>query len=75
MTDEAISKGWVVRVTMLRPGGGQPIVDLFDIALPILADAVEAARKASGSDAGAIVETIGQLPSTTHLRSGEVVLR
>jgi hypothetical protein len=60
---------------MLHPSGGPPIVHVYDIAIADLVEAAEAARKASGSDAGTIVETIGQLASTTDLRTGGMRLR
>ena len=67
--------GWTVRVTMLRPGGGSPIVATYDVAIADAAAAIAATRKASGSDTGAIVETIAPLPSAALLRAGEVLLR
>ena len=73
MVDKVL--GWTVRVTMLRPGGGSPIVTTYDAALANAAEAIAAVRKVSGSDTGAIVETIAPLPATALLRAGEVLLR
>lgn len=67
-------KGWTVRVTMLRPGGGSPIVSTYDVAIADAKAAIAAAREASGSDQGAIVETIAPLPSTALLCAGDVAL-
>jgi hypothetical protein len=64
--------GWNMRVTMLHPAGGPPIVHTYDIAIADVAEAVAAARDASGADLGAIVETVGPLSPTTSLRVGEV---
>jgi hypothetical protein len=74
MSDKASQKGWVVRVTNPRLGG-PPSVHVYDVAIPNAADAVEAARQASGAGPGTIVETIAELPEGTDLRDGEVLLR
>ena len=67
--------GWNMRVTMLRPGGGSPILHTCDIAIADAAGAIAAARAATGADAGAIVETIGPLSPRNDLAAGEVRLR
>ena len=57
MTERAPSKGWIVRVTTKRVGGGPPSVEIYDVAIPDAADAVEAVRKACGAGADIVVET------------------
>jgi hypothetical protein len=75
MTDKVSPKGWVVRVTTKRLGGGPPAVDIYDVAIAGAADAVEAVRRACGAGHNAIVEIAAELPSGTDLRNGEVLLR
>ena len=75
MADKASPKGWVVRVTTMRPGGGFQPVEIYDAAILDPDDAVEAVRKACGAAPGTIVEAIDELPSGTDLRDGEVLLR
>ena len=74
MTQRMSAKGWVIRVTtprLSRP----PSVDIYDVAIPVARDAVEAVRQASSAGPDAIVETIAELPAGTDLRVGEVLLR
>ena len=75
MTAKASAKGWIVRVTTKRLGGGPPSVEIYDVAIPDAADAVEAVRKACGAGADTVVETIAELPPGTDLRDGEVLAR
>ena len=74
MTDKASPKGWVIQVTILRPGGNQS-VQIYDVAIPEASSALETVRRVSGAGLGDIVETIGELPVGTDLRDGEVLLR
>ena len=75
MGDKTSPKGWVVRVTTKRLGGGPATVELYDVAIPDVAEAVEAVRRACGAVLETIVETIVELPAGTDLRNGEVLLR
>ena len=75
MTDEALPKGWIVRVTTKRLGGRLPSVEIYDVAISNAVDAVEAVRRVCGANPDTIVETIAELPYGTDLRSGEVLLR
>ena len=75
MTSKPSPKGWIVRVTTKRVGGGHPTVAIYDVAIPDAAEALEAVRRACGAGPDAIVETIGELPSGTDLRDGEVLQR
>jgi hypothetical protein len=74
MTDEASPKGWMVRVTTKRLGGGIQSVEIYDAAIPDSADAIEAVRRACGARPDTIVETVAEL-AWTNLRSGEVLSR
>jgi hypothetical protein len=74
MTNRTSPKGWVIRVVTPRPGR-PPSVDIYDVAIPAAADAVEVVRQASGAGPGTIVETIAELPEGTDLRDDEVLLR
>lgn len=73
MTAEA--KGWIVRVTTKRAGGGRPIVHIYDVAIPDAADAVEAVRRACDAGPATTVEIVAALPPGADLRDGEVLLR
>jgi hypothetical protein len=75
MTRAASPKGWVVRVTAKRLGGGLPAVGIYDVAIADAAGAVEAVRRACGAGPDTIVEIVAELPSGTDLRDGEVLLR
>ena len=75
MNAKASAKGWVVRATTKRSGGGPPATEIYDVAISDAADAVEAVRKASGAGPDTVVETIAELISGTDLRDGEVLLR
>ena len=75
MTNKPSPKGWIVRVTTKRVGGGHPTVAIYDVAIPDAAEALEAVRRACGAGPDTIVETIGELPSGTDLRDGEVLQR
>jgi hypothetical protein len=74
MTQRTSAKGWVIRVTTPRLGR-PPSVDIYDVAIPVARDAVEAVRQASRAGPDAIIETIAELPAGTDLRAGEVLLR
>jgi hypothetical protein len=75
MTAKASAKGWIVRVTTKRLGGGPPSVAIYDVAIPDAADAIEAVRRACGAGPGTIGETIAELPPGNDLRDGEVLAR
>jgi hypothetical protein len=63
-------KGWIIRVTTKHGGAEPPSVQIYDVAILDLADAVEAVRRACGAGRGTIVETIGELPAGTDLYLG-----
>jgi hypothetical protein len=76
MTDKASPKGWIVRVTTKRlGGGGPPTVEIYDVAIADAADAVEAVRRVCKAGPDTVVEIVAELPSGTDLRDGEVLLR
>jgi hypothetical protein len=74
MIEKASPEGWVIRVTTDRPGKF-PSVQIYDVAIPDAAEAIEAVRRVCGAGPGTIVETIAELLSGTGLRDGEVLLR
>ena len=62
-------------MTTKRLGGGPPSVEIYDVAIPDAADAVEAVRRACGAGADTVVETIAELSPGADLRDGEVLAR
>ena len=61
---------------MTKPRVGRPpSVDIYDVAITWVDDAIEAVRRVCESGTEAIVETIAELPEGTDLRDGEVILR
>lgn len=66
-------KGWVIRIKTRRLGALPE--DIFDVAIPDQAEAMEAVRKAMNADPDAIMEIVGELPRGTDLRKGEVLWR
>jgi hypothetical protein len=75
MTVEASPKGWIIRVTTKRLSGGPPSVEIYDVAIPDPAEAMDAVRRVCRAGPGTVVETIAELPSGTELRAGEVLAR
>ena len=75
MTAATSPKGWVVRVTAKRLGGGPRALEIYDVAIADAVDAVGAVRKACEAGPDTIVEIVAELPSGTDLRNGEVLLR
>jgi hypothetical protein len=71
MTDNVPTKGWIVRVMTKRLGGGPPSIEIYDVAIPDAAEAVEAVRRACGAGPDTVVEPIAELPPG-DLRNGEV---
>jgi hypothetical protein len=75
MTNRPSPKGWIVRATTKRVRSGHPSVAIYDVTIPDAAEALEAVRRVCGPGPDTIVETIGELPSATDLRDGEVLQR
>ena len=75
MADLPSPKGWIVRVTTTRLGGGPPSVEIYDVAISDAVDAIKHVRMVCGAGPDTIVETIGELPSGIDLRDGEVLQR
>ena len=63
MSDKAQNAGWVVIVVTPRLGGGRPMFEVYDAAIPTKADAEALVSKMVSAGPDTIVEAVAELSS------------